>query len=171
MLGPRQIMSEVTSIDRPRHAWHQCIYRLVDIAKKLGSELLPAPYARYVKRISQELNRAAIELEGRNFPEARSLIDISLRSLDFLLLSQRFAEAKEELALIEQRGAIAADIGVINRRCVTLYGTACLLDDRGFSNGTRGRLLEILQAALLAANGHALGHVRANLTQAAQLLG
>ncbi len=170
-LPPRQVLSEIRHIDRPIVAWDRCMHRLGNIARLLGAHKLPAPYSRYVKRVSQELLRAAIELESRNFQEAKSLIDIALRSLDFLLFSQRIAEAKEELADLERRGALAADYAKVNQICVTLYGLACLLDDRGFFNGTRGRLLDHLRSSLVEANKRSLSDVRDSWTLASRMLG
>src|SRR3989338_102474 len=154
-------------------SWHTLISDLRRIATGLRGLVLPAPYARFTLRVTNELERAAIELEARNFPVARHQIDVVMRSLDFLTIAERIADAKLALCNLHRdtslpyEDAITAAMSI----CLTIYGLTCLLDDNGFSNPTSTDIRVVLEDALLHVKAYRIDDARASLTVAARMIG
>lgn len=153
--------------------WHRDMRRLRHIAHGLESLVLPAPYARSALRIANELERAAIELEARNFPAAQHLVDIVLRSLDFLTIAERIADTKLALCELARDTSLplpeATSAAV--RACLVVYGLCALLDDNGFSNPTSSDIMSAVAEALVLAKGYRLHATRIALTLAARMCG
>lgn len=153
--------------------WHRDMRRLRHMAHGLASLVLPAPYARSALRIANELERAAIELEARNFPAARHLVDVVLRSLDFLTIAERIADAKLALCELERDTSLplATATSAAVRACLVIYGLCALLDDNGFSNPTSSDMKRAIAEALVLATGYRLHATRTELTRAARMCG
>lgn len=153
--------------------WHRDMRRLRHMAHGLASLVLPAPYARSALRIANELERAAIELEARNFPTARHLVDVVLRSLDFLTIAERIADAKLALCELERETSLplATATSAAVRACLVIYGLCALLDDNGFSNPTSSDMKRAIAEALVLATGYRLHATRTELTRAARMCG
>lgn len=153
--------------------WHRDMRYLRHIAHGLAGLVLPAPYARSALRVANELKRAAIELEARNFPAARHLVDVVLRSLDFLTIAERIADTK--LALCELERDITLPLpeatSAAVRACLVVYGLCALLDDNGFSNPTSTDMKRAIAEALVLATGYDLHATRAELTRVARMCG
>ena len=154
-------------------AWHRDMRRLRHVADGLESLVLPAPYARFALRIGNELARAAIELEARNFPAARDLVDVVLRSLDFLTIAEHIADAKLSLCELERSASLPLPDGIAAavRACLVVYCLCTHLNDSGFSNRTSSDIRLAAEDALGFAKNYDLPASRDALTRAAHMCG
>jgi len=161
-----QDISELPVLQLPDHhdldvAWSDSSMRVItpalavvdlmlrarDLAVGCMTRLWPDPFLKYSRRIGVELFSFVNEVEAGNFSLARTILDKSLRSLDFLSISLRISEFKILFSRSSKRRDAQWHRDMMDEAIVILAAFD-ELDDTGFATQNKDRICTLLGAVV-----------------------